>query len=112
MTSWDHFQVPGLWLPALGSRCGKLLGAHMPHTWKHRELVPMWSRPLEVRATPRCSPLLPGEEEPEASHERLLRRSRQVQSQMGGQVRTWPWMDFPSFLPTFPSHSVLLLGME
>ena len=27
------------------------------------------SRPMEVRATPRCSPLLPGEEDPEASHE-------------------------------------------
>ena len=69
MTSCDHFQVPGLWLPALGSRHGKLLGAHIPHTWKHRELVPMWSRPLGVRDTPRCSPFLPGEEEHEASHE-------------------------------------------
>ena len=39
--SWDHFQVPGLWLPALGSRHGKLLGAHMLHTWKHRELCPV-----------------------------------------------------------------------
>ena len=67
--SWDHFQVPGLWLPALGSRHGKLLGAHMLHTWKLRESVPMWSRPMGVTATPRCSPLLPGEEEPEASHE-------------------------------------------
>ena len=66
--SWDHFQVPVLWLHALGSRCGGLLGAHMLHTWKHR-VGALWSRPMGVRATPRCSPFLPGEEEPEASHE-------------------------------------------
>ena len=66
--SCDHFQVPGLCLPALGSRRGILFGAHMLHTWKQR-VGALWSRPMGVRATPRCSPFLPGEVETEASHE-------------------------------------------
>ena len=32
-------------LPALGSRCGSLLGAHMLHTWKVREFVPHGAGP-------------------------------------------------------------------
>ena len=43
--SWDHLQVPGLWLPALGFRHGGLLGAHMFHMWKHRQLVPCGAGP-------------------------------------------------------------------
>ena len=80
-------------------------------TWKQRVGAP-WSRPVRVRATPRCSPFLPGLEEPEAIPWRLLRRSCQVQAQMGDQLRAWPCMGLPSFLPTLPSPSVLPLGME
>ena len=42
--------------------------SHAPHVETQRVGAP-WSRPMGVRATPRCSPLHPGEEEPEASHE-------------------------------------------
>ena len=110
--SWDHFQVPGLWLPALGSRHGKLLGAHMLHTWKLRESVPMWSRPMGVTATPRCSPLLPGEEEPEASHEDSSEgpgrcNPRWVTKSEHGLGWTFP----PCLLPS-SNPSVLLLEIE
>ena len=42
--------------------------SHAPHMETQR-VSALWSRPMGVRATPRCSPLLPGEEEPEASYE-------------------------------------------
>ena len=53
---------PGLqvWEPVRSS--------HAPHMETQRVGAP-WSRPVEVRATPRCSPFLPGDEEHEASHE-------------------------------------------
>ena len=42
--------------------------SHAPHMETQR-VGALWSRPMRVRATPRCSPLLLQEEEPEASHE-------------------------------------------
>ena len=53
---------PGLqvWEPV---RC-----SHAPHMETQR-VSALWSRPVGMRATPRCSSLLPEEEEPEASHE-------------------------------------------
>ena len=66
--SRDHFQVPGFWLPALGSRHGNLL-VRACSTHGNTEAQCLVEQALGVRATPRCSPLLPGEEEPEASAE-------------------------------------------
>ena len=44
---------------------GSLLGAHMLHMETQRVGAP-WTRPVGLRATPRCPPFLPGEEQPEA----------------------------------------------
>ena len=74
-STWEGLRrCPGIisrsWVSgfALCSRRGELFGAHMLLMWKHI-VGALWSRPMELRATPRCSPFLPGEEAPEASRE-------------------------------------------
>ena len=100
--SWDHFQVPVLWLHALGSRRGGLLGAHMLHTWKHR-VGALWSRPMGVRATPRCSPLLPGEEVPVASYEGSSKGPGRCNPRWVTRSEHGLGWNFHSFLPTVHS---------
>ena len=62
-------QVSGFlpWAPGMGN-CKVLTCSTRGNT----ESGALWSRPMGVRATPRCSPLHTGEEEPEASHEGSL----------------------------------------
>ena len=67
---------------------------------------------MGVRATPRCSPFLPGEEETEASYEGSSegpgRSNPRWVTRSGHGLR---WTFSPSLLPS-TSPSVLPLGME
>ena len=85
--------------------------SHAPHMETQR-VGALWSRPMGARATTRFSPLLPGQEEPEAPHEGSSEgpgrcNPRWVTKSEHGLGWTFP----PCLLPS-SSPSVLLLEIE
>ena len=76
--------------------------SHAPHMETQR-VGALWSRPMGVRATPRCSPLLPGEEVPVASYEGSSKGPGRCNPRWVTRSEHGLGWNFHSFLPTFHS---------
>lgn len=79
---------------------GSLLGAHMFHMETQRSWCP-WSRPVGVRATPRCPPFPSWRSSLRPFHE-APQKVLAGAIQMGDWVRAWSWMGLPSLPAHFP----------